>query len=222
MAYLLLMRHAAHEGGSDAKGMRCRKLTADAEAQITEVARALDEFIDETKDLPKVALTLAEIWHATSDEATQTAAILHKHLARCDADPKLKKQPEEHLSPRKTSPYGPAGNYEPVVEDIRNFFSKAPSDSALIVIGHQPLLGWIAEAFAREAYPIGKAELLCLYSSDGFRRRNWWELHILRRRAVLLWVLTPGDSSGVINELKEKVRGKWKERSSLARFPQAS
>jgi hypothetical protein len=130
-------------------------LTADAKAQIGEVAGALEEFIAETNGLPEHRLAPSQIWYATSEEATQTAAILHERLVRMRDVVQVKK---ERLSPRQTSPYGPAGNQAPLIDDITAFLRTAQSDTALIVVGHQPLLGWIAAAFAGEAYPIQRAD----------------------------------------------------------------
>jgi phosphohistidine phosphatase SixA len=220
MTYLLLMRHGAHEDGSDAAGAPRRVLTADAKAQIGEVAGALEEFIAETYSLPEHRLAPSQIWHATTEEATQTAAILHERLARLRDVTQVQK---ERLSPRQTSPYGPTGNQAELIDDITTFLRAAQSDTALIVVGHQPLLGWIAATFAGEAYPIQRAELLCLYFAEGIRRRRWWQPHRLAvgRRAVLRWVLTPGDVSGVIDELKEKIRGKMEGAKLLGAFSTA-
>jgi hypothetical protein len=127
---------------------------------------------------------------------------------------------KDRLSPEHTSPYGPVGNQAPLIEDITAFLKRAPSDAALIVVGHQPLLGWMAAAFAGGAYPIEHAELLGLYFTGEICRRWWWQPHRLAvpRRAVLRWVLTPGDASSVINELKEKIRGKMEGAKLLGVF----
>src|SRR5262249_50716142 len=160
----------------------------------------------ETKNLSGHRLELSHIWHADSDEAKQTANTLQVFLPRRE----LVLEQKEHLSPLQTSPYGPPGNQQPSIDGIRTFLSKARSAAALTVAGHQPLLGWIADAFAGEAHPIQHAELLCLHFDRGIRPRRWWQSRRLAvgRRAVLRWVLTPGDPSSVINELKDKIRGK--------------
>lgn len=217
MPYLLLMRHGAHEAGFDENGTPCRILTADAKARVVEVASALEEFIGETNGLPKHSLVPSCIWHATSGEAKRTAAILHERLAQLG---NVDLEEKELLSPRQTSPYGPVEKQAPLIDDITRFIRTAQSDTALVIVGHQPLLGWIAEEFAGEVYPIERAELLCLYFAEGICTRRWWQLHRLAagRHAVLRWVLTPGDTSEVIKELKEKIRGKMEGAKLLGAF----
>jgi len=218
MTYLLLMRHGTCEGRSSAAGARYRVLTAEAKAQIADVARALEEFIAETSALPEHKLEPSQIWHATSEEATQTAATLYTCLTGL---PNIVRAPKGHLSPRQTSPYGPPGNQMESIDEIKDFLRAARSDStALIVVGHQPLLGWIACAFAGEAHPIHRAEMLCLHLADPIQPRRWWQPRRLAigRRAVLRWVLTPGDTSAVLDELKEKIRGKMDGAKLLGAF----
>ena len=211
------MRHAAHKYALDAAGVGRRMLTADGKAQVGEVAGALEGFITQADVLPEHKLEPSEIWHAPSEEAKQTAAILRARLASLR---ELGLVQKDRLSPEHTSPYGPVGNQAPLIEDITAFLERAPSDAALIVVGHQPLLGWMAAAFAGEAYPIEHAELLGLYFTGEICRRWWWQPQRLavRRRAVLRWVLTPGDASSVINELKEKIRGKMEGAKLLGVF----
>jgi hypothetical protein len=117
------------------------------------------------------------------------------------------------------------GNHEPLVKDIMAFLDSAPCEAALVVVGHQPLLGWIGAAFSGEAYPIERAELLCLRFANGIRPRRWWRPHRLAvdKPAILRWVLTPRDVSGeaALAELKDKIRGKMEGAKLLGTFSTA-
>ena len=69
---------------------------------------------------------LGEIWHATTPEAKQTAAILHERLAD-----KTSLTPKNELSPDCTSPYRPINGRPPLVKDIIERINNLDRNAAL-------------------------------------------------------------------------------------------
>ena len=229
MIYVLLMRHSAHERKVDASGHPTRALTAEGRRQVAEVASKLKEFIDEAKDVREHSFALKEIWHATSSEATETARTLHVELT---AAPGPVGKPR--LGPEATSPYGPVGGHRQMVDEVRDRIYRLQPEEALLIVGHQPMLGWISEAFTGDAHPIERSEMLCLRFAREPHPRRWWQPSRLAtdRRAVLRWVLTPSERSAsgkdaapavkdALAELKEKIRGKMEGAKLLGTFSTA-
>ena len=63
----------------------------------------------------------------------------------------------------------------------------------VLVVGHQPLIGWLAHELTGNATPVGRGEMLCI------RMRG--------KRGRLYWALSPSDPAAD-QELKEKIRSK--------------
>ncbi len=84
---------------------------------------------------------------------------------------------------------------------------------ALLVVGHQPQLGYLASAFIRSrrgwvsrAVPIASSEVVCLRLQRA-RRHKW--------RGRLVWTLAP-DDSGALKEVADKVKGKMESAKLLS------
>src|SRR5215470_6550906 len=216
MIYVLLMRHGAHERKVDDAGDPTRSLTVEGRRQVAEVAAKLKEFIDETRKVPEDKFTLKEIWHAKSSEATETARTLRDGF---DAAPTPVPKPMLGPEPDGTSPYGPVDGHRPMIDEVRDRICGLQSEEALLIVGHQPMLGWISEALTGDAHPIERSEMLCLRFALQPHARRWWQPSRLAtdKRAVLRWVLTPSERSAngkdaapagkdALAELKEKIR----------------
>jgi len=226
MYYVLLMRHGIIEREATAATAQ-GSLSAKGRKQVEEVAGALKEFIDRTEGLPDHELGLKQIWHATTPEATQTAFLFHERMAAPDIPAPIAMPA---LSPENTSPYGPPGNHEPLIDNIVRFFDDTPQ-TALLIVGHQPLLAWVAEALTGKAHSSERAELLCLRFASRPKRRASprfcvWLQRLYRaavaKPAVLRWVLTPSDTRDRTSaELKDKIRGKMEGAKILGVFATA-
>jgi phosphohistidine phosphatase SixA len=223
MHYVLLMRHGTSQSKSYAPRPPEEALTTEDREQVEEVASKLKEFIAETTHLPDHRFTLKQIWSATTPEAGDTARIMHTRLVdACD----ITQVENEVLSPKHTSPYGSAGKHQSLIDNIIKHFKDDPEPgNALLIVGHQPILGWIAEELTGEAYPIERAELLCLRFAGEPRRyrRTWRHRFAGHQLAVLRWVLTPVHVSGTdpLTELKEKISGKMEGAKLLGTFTTA-
>ena len=75
--------------------------------------------------------------------------------------------------------------------------------NAILLVGHQPLLGWLSHAFAGEAHPIANSEMLCL--------------DLTKPSSGLRWAVSPSDPEAVV-ELKEKIKSKMDVAKLLASF----
>jgi phosphohistidine phosphatase SixA len=206
--YVMLMRHGAWM--FDASRPPQRVLTSAGREQVKQVAGKLNEFIIETSRLDQHALQLRRIWLAGSSEAQETADILAKCLAPNGI---AVEPPKDKLTPCCTSPYGPVGQIQPLIKQLIEHFATAPQGDALLIVGHQPMLGWIAEALCDEPYPIAHAELLCLcFDKPPVKRQRLYRPSrcLVNTPAALRWALTPRDRDAekTLTELKEKIRGK--------------
>jgi phosphohistidine phosphatase SixA len=216
--YVMLMRHGRWM--IDASIPTRKTLTPDGRGQVEQVASKVQEYIDETRKLDHLAIELQCIWHATTSEARSTAELLAAGLNPNE----IKLEPKNKLAPDHTSPYGPVSAIEPLIKEIIEHFRYRENKCDLLIVGHQPMLGWIAEALSGEAHPIAHAELLCLCFGDAPRKRRWWpwpDRRLVHRPAALRWVLTPADPTAKddsLAELKEKIRGKMEGAKLLGTF----
>jgi phosphohistidine phosphatase SixA len=84
---------------------------------------------------------------------------------------------------------------------------------ALLLVGHQPLLGWLATYFSRgrgwveRAVPIDSSEVICLR----LKKTRWHG----RWRGPLMWTLAPDDRNA-LKEVGDKVKGKMESAKLLS------
>jgi phosphohistidine phosphatase SixA len=204
--YVMLMRHGAWMFDASTQ----RVLTPASCEQVQQVVGKLDEFIGETRNLEQHALRLPRIWVANTSEARETADILAKGLKSRGV---VVEPPKHELTPECTSPYGPVGQIEPLIKQLIGYFASAQDANVVLIVGHQPILGWIAEALCGQPHPIAHAELLCLrFAEPPQERRRWYRpsRRLVKTPAALRWALTPRDpaAEGALTELKDKIRGK--------------
>jgi hypothetical protein len=98
-----------------------------------------------------------------------------------------------------------------------------PAGNAVLVIGHQPHLGWLSDALLRRgrwwrfrsfAVPFGRAELVCL----AFRTPRWLTSkrpHWPRRAGRVLWTIAPDDARAA-EEVRVKIRSKMETAKLLS------
>jgi hypothetical protein len=97
-----------------------------------------------------------------------------------------------------------------------------PAGNAVLVIGHQPHLGWLSDALLRRgrwwrfrsfAVPFSRAELVCL----AFQTPRWTSKrpHWPRRAGRVLWTITPDDARAAEN-VRDKIRSKMETAKLLS------
>lgn len=80
--------------------------------------------------------------------------------------------------------------------------------NAILVVGHQPFLDWLASEMLGKSLPIARSELVCLRGEPKLIKK--WPRHgdgPIRRRWALLWSIEPTDEE-LAGQLREKIRSK--------------
>ncbi len=207
--YLLLMRHGERNRENPDLAESKQPLTAEGAARAAEVAAALREIAAGEGGVNKVVI--GRIFHGSHKVTTGTAeTVAPKRAVPIPLEPDARLDPQTFYSDgdRKSAS---AKNKE-LVAFLYHEVWKLPADGgALLVVGHQPQLGWIAEALTGEAEPIGGCELLCIEIRQppaGGERRDGLPP---REACRLTWILTPGAiNRDVLPALKEKIASKMK------------
>jgi phosphohistidine phosphatase SixA len=223
--YILLMRHGGHEtkGPADAP---VRRLTDKGRKETAEVTKVLAQVLVEMKDGTDPSISIGAIWRAETQEAAKTAEVVTKTLGSLV---KCTPEPIPALAPLKFNPYRNTKTHVDLAKELKELVTSKTNKNAILVIGHQPLLGWIAgeltatpiQKVIREAFswmisglglksiPIARSELLCVaFEENGLRRQS---------RGHLCWVLSPYDE-GAINDIKEKIKSKMEIAKLLSVF----
>ncbi len=199
--YVLLMRHGRHEAAEQSYPWpRQRKLSREGEQDTRAVAERLASVLQELKTEDDLVISIGEFWIASSDEVVATATVVKEVLKdQLQCPPKLVKD----LNPAVFKPYTNAEKKnESLASKIEKFFNDNSEQNAILIIGHQPFLGWLCHTFLGKAIPQAPSELLCITI-------NSIPLHPFYRhaRGTLRWVLSPKDDAAMA-EIKEKIKSK--------------
>ncbi|HEX8695880.1 MAG TPA: hypothetical protein VF746_25920 [Longimicrobium sp.] len=195
--YLLLMRHGRRDRSS-AGSERDQTLAPVGGEQAGEVAAALREICAGEGGVERI--TIGEVLHGHYRAAVETAEIVARALespvplSALDAlDPESFRRAVED-------------GCRTVVLDLCGRLRGRGEENAVLAVGHQPQLGWIAEALTGTPEAVAGCEILCIEIS----RLRGGELP-RRRDCRLLWALTPSAAdTKALPELKEKIASKMK------------
>jgi hypothetical protein len=200
--YILLCRHGPHRKGSLTK----QQLDGEPVYPTDLIGERLREQLDNTRG-GQARIRIAQIWVATTQEATATLRHLITALGRTSDDAltaaadgsgsKIPIRRMEELAPQHFLETPTEDNLVPQLRDC-------PHDhggNATLVVGHQPQLSWIADRLLRAGrlrrkppVPIDRAGLVCI-ALEGRRHR----------RARLAWAIS-FDDQAVAQEVREKIR----------------
>jgi len=195
--YLMLMRHAKHEvDPNDRAGGR--KLSTDGENETKDVIEKLADMRREFKNDMDLSFNIKEIWRADTPEVIKTTEVVHTILK----EPLIKNVID--LNPAYFNPYKNTKTHSHVAELLGKWASGPKENKAVLVIGHQPFLSWLAHEFTGEAIPLSHSEVACLAFDQAGKKP----------RGRLRWVLTPSIDAAKkkleedLKELKEKIKSK--------------
>jgi phosphohistidine phosphatase SixA len=207
--YLLLMRHGSvdrdRSGAESGKGLSRKGMQ-----ETYEVARALREHLSL---LPAAEpIHIREIRFSTYKHARETADILYDVLKTCDQPPGYKEYPE--LSP---SAFWPIRNEQRAAAPAAISFPEAGSDGdAILIIGHEPYLGWIAKnllfgwwrkrGLGEGLPPAIRSEVHCLRFESA-----------RKKPARHIWSISPSDPE-TVEALREKIKSKMTTAAQLSAF----
>ncbi len=195
--YIILVRHASRDLESSHFESEQSMLAWNAFAQVK------PSYV--TKGLPRTlaianrvweeldTADLVQIFHSPHKVAVQTAKAYEwaiRQRTHCHNGPKL----IEELDPDK-------GSAKKVANLARSeCYKSAGQSSAIVLVGHQPMLTQVASILTNQklpagTLPLGGSEAACLELEEG-------------KAATLLWMLTE-KSDNLLNDLKDKIKSKY-------------
>ncbi len=139
-------------------------------------------------------IKVTQIWHSPHTVAGQTAKG-YQWVVRTRTQHARSEEPVDSLDPD-------SGSGTMVAKRLQALAKSGTLDagSAIIVVGHQPMLTNLARTLTQKklpasTLPLGGSEAACLEIHDG-------------KGATLLWMLTE-KSSNLMEDLKEKIKSKY-------------
>ena len=195
--YLLIMRHAVP--------------STQGRAGLEAVSRRLSETVSELARLPNHRIELRTVLHGDSDVATASAHFVRSQLCE-SAGFQGAICPHPLLNGVHASPYsGPFFESEKreALHVIGEHLDRAieAGGNAILVVGHQPLMGIIARTgvgahlrarWLRRSVPLAHAEVACLEGRRGREGFGSWRV---------LWTIAPSDENAIA-QLREKIVAK--------------
>jgi hypothetical protein len=220
--YLLLMRHGAgykpyHSGeGDEARSRNYPDLLKTGERQTWAVALRLSETLENPPLTPRIVVHTT--WTAPAAESKATAAIVtwelrDKRLAVKAAGSRDELAPSS-LGLSDGLPAA-AEALDKLVAEIKRVTKEHPS-KALLIVGHEPQIGWIADHLTKrdgwlprseihKEIPVDRGEVVCLSTSDV--NKPW----------RLLWTIHPDDKPALA-EIREKIKSKMDTAKVMGAF----
>jgi phosphohistidine phosphatase SixA len=204
--YILLVRHGKVDRSQPM--LDSEHPLANSGYDICEVACRLAEHLSlSIEDEP---IVLGQLWHGSSKAVMDTVKILMEELNRYHVSPIKGEQSNKNLDP---SAFWPGVRNERnkrlqeivrcILQTLEDFYGINGIDkkpNALLIVGHQPQLSWIAAEILHKSLPIDRAEIACLAIRN--TKSDW--LHLNR---WLLWTIAPTDAD-VESQLRDKIKSK--------------
>ena len=184
-----------------------------------ETASALSEQLNDVESIKRVTIWCSEYSHA-KQYAWAIKKVLEKHDISVDGyDPleeNLNPSPEENLSPSEFRSWKKEKEKEKdklkeFTNTIKKKLNDIGNDNALMLVGHQPQLGWIVERI-HEATPIARSEIVCIRLNEGYFRK-----FKIGKRSQHLWSIAPTDDK-TMELLRDKIKSKMDTAKMLGTF----
>ena len=209
--YLLLARHGKKDESLQSLPDSDIPL-AEQGKEVLAVAAKLAEHLSLRIEEPPIVLGAA--WYSVVQAGCQTAGLLLSQLAQYGLPP-VEPAPKRELFPAVFWA-GPADRRMQRLKDLVNGLlqqlreyaggsgGEGQGPNAVLVVGHQPQLGWIAEQILGKPLPLSRAEVACLAidSIKEKKRPGGWAA-----RGRLLWVISP-ETGKAEEQLREKIKSK--------------
>jgi phosphohistidine phosphatase SixA len=194
--YVFLMRHAAYENAPSSNRQSIR-LTKEGRKDTKETSATFASVIEKYKDDKEQGISLAAVWYADTNEVKKTSQIVLQNLnsvVRCT--PEI--IPE--MSPKIFKSFKDTGVQIKLAEEIREFIWAMKQQNSILLIGHQPLLGWIA------------GELTSKFHPGPFRNLISKILPFLGPKGI------PISRSEILTNSIEEIKGKIKSKMEIAKL----
>jgi hypothetical protein len=170
------------------------------------VSGLLASVLKELKGNEDLSISIGAIWRAHTDEVVETSNIVIRELGDL-----VNIQPKhvQDLEPSSFKPYKNLKKHESLVKGLKKELKEIEDGNAILVIGHQPLLGWIAYELLKKPIPIARSEIICITLNE-----RVFDGH---SKGQLRWVLSPSDDKAM-EDLKEKIKSKMDIAKLLSAF----
>ncbi|MCL4298024.1 MAG: hypothetical protein KJ077_19935 [Anaerolineae bacterium] len=207
--YVLLLRHGEIDRNTN-KPDEAQSLMEGGQ----DIASVAHSFAEHLKVQPgSERISIGKIWYGSYLPVRQTAGVLYDTLKKNGVDIDLDCfecctafDPKQFWAAEKTSQRKEIG--DDLLDSLKKINTvegceKGSKVNAILVIGHAPQLGWIAETILRKPFPLARAELVCLAVSD-----SWWDWLLWQDRWVM-WTISSSDDKAH-QELRAKIDSKMK------------
>jgi phosphohistidine phosphatase SixA len=206
--YLLLARHGAVERRAGVPDKE-QPLSKEARTELSEVVRALVEQCSDV--IGDDGIRVLTIRHGRYKHVSETARKIELALAGARSEP-LRLEPSPELDPNEFWEGRSRGTHARVARELEDEVRSPESGdhSAILVVGHQPQLGWIAEEVLGRPLPIARCEVVCIAITAPSPGRRLLERIGLTRLAStrrLVWSIAPSDPDAH-KELIDKIKAK--------------
>lgn len=148
--YVLLMRHGRHEA-ADRSHPEQMKLSRVGEKETRAVAERLESWLQELKKDADFAISIGALWIADTAEVNATVTVVKEvlgDLLKCPTES------VEDLNPAVFKAFTNTKKHETFAHKIEDYFNANQEHNAVLVIGHQPFLGWFCYTFLGKAIPL--------------------------------------------------------------------
>ncbi|VTR68407.1 membrane hypothetical protein [Desulfosarcina cetonica] len=167
-----------------------------------ETSSALSEQLD-VEEIKHVKLWCSEYRHAREHAGTVKKALEDRSIS-------VVASTKENLNPSVFRRWS-RENVTEFARDIKSMLKIINEDGALVIVGHQPQLGWLCEQF-HGAIAIARSEIVCLC----FSTTHVWN-SLKWTRSHLLWSIGPTDKE-TFEQLRDKIKSKMETAKLLGTF----
>jgi phosphohistidine phosphatase SixA len=200
-ACILLMRHGKKKAvgthlSTQEKSMNLTPIgldmTRDAGLALAEEAR---------KGTGGTPFEVCLVWHSSAVHAKETADLLCKILgAQNVADANLQATENPNLDPdhlwdfkrkrNSNKDSDPQSSTTKIIDDLFKELKSLKDGSipAIVIVGHEPQMGWIASELLGDDVPLSHSEIACI-GLPNFDRKS------RHRNRKLLWIISPSEPS---------------------------
>jgi hypothetical protein len=231
---LLLVRHAKYEPYPDPAKPgeflhgRPHRLSEAGQKETNDVGGVLASIAHDGVETTTVEIT--DFRYAPSWEARETSTML---LSCFGSETPLRAERCRDLDPGHTYLYPGTKELDELIARLARFASPSPSvlaqpndeayrfftkdkAYATVVVGHLPMLSWLARRITGKAIPIQHSEVLCieLPRQPALRRAR---RGLFSANGRFQWVLSPSDPEA-ITDLREKIKSKMDTAKALSVF----
>lgn len=199
--YLVLIRHGSVKRGAGSPD-EDQGLDSSGIKLAYETASALGE------QLKVESIERVTIWYSKYRHAREHAGAVKKTLE--DRGLSVDAREKDDLSPSAFR-FWTKKNVINFAEEIKTKLKMINQREALLLVGHEPQLGWTCEQI-HGAVPIARSEIVCLR----FYVRHVWN-SIKWNQSQLLWSIAPTDTE-TFGQLRDKIKSKMDTAKLLGTF----